>query len=190
MTLMVAGLFLWVAVHLFPSLMPVQRNQLIGRVGNIVYQGIFALLIIIGIVCIVMGWRSTVPSLIYAPPSELQLPAKLLIVLGFILMVAANFPATRIKRFIRHPQLTGVLLWSIGHLFVNGDSRSVLVFSVIGIWCMASVVTINRRDGNWIKPGKTMPKAKEVLIPIIGIVLSGIAVYFHGYLSGVPLIQG
>jgi hypothetical protein len=49
--------------------------------------------------------------------------------LAFILF-AASAMATSIKRFVRHPQLTGVLLWALAHLFSNGDGRSLVLFGV------------------------------------------------------------
>jgi uncharacterized membrane protein len=161
---------------------------LIDHIGNIPYQGIFALLILAGVVLIITGWKSTVPEQIYNPIISLQLPARLLVILGFILMAAANFPTTRIKRFIRNPQLSGLLLWAIAHLLLNGDNCSVIAFSSIGIWCIVSIMTINKREGEWKKPDVVMRIGKERLIPIMGVVLSVVVAYFHQYLSGKSLL--
>ena len=188
MELLIAGLVIWVGVHLYPSVFANTRQSMITRVGNAAYQGIFALCIVAGLVLIVLGWRSSVPSHIYTPPAALRHPAMLLVVIGFILFVAANFPATRIKRFLRHPQLTGVLIWAIAHLLMNGDSRSVLLFSVIGAWSLVSMFTINRRDGKWIKPGKPDGWGQDVVLIIVGLAVSALAFYFHEFLTGISLI--
>ena len=184
------GLTLWIAVHLFPSVAPAARQKLVARMGERGYQGAFGLLILVGLVLIVYGWRSAVPTQIYDPPGALRHPAMGLVVIGFMLMVAANFPATRVKRFIRHPQLTGVLLWAVAHLLANGDSRSLLLFSAIGAWCVVSMMTINRRDGRWQKPREPMAWGKEILIPVIGLLIAFAVVRFHQYIAGVPLIAG
>jgi len=102
-------------------------------------------------------------------------------------MVAASFP-TRIKRILRHPQLTGVLLWAIAHLLLNGDSRSVLVFGAVAVWTLISMVMINRRDVTWVKPEIAGGWHREIIIMVIGLVISALAVRFHQYLSGIPLI--
>jgi uncharacterized membrane protein len=188
MLLISLGLLLWIFVHLFPSLAPGARNQLVARMGLNPYKGIFSLLIIAGVLLIVLGWRATDPVYFYHPPPGMRHGAMLLVVIGFILMVAASFPKTRIKRFLRHPQLTGVLLWAIAHLFVNGDSRSLLVFGSIAAWCVVSMLLINRRDGAWIKPAVVQGWGREALIPVIGIALSLLVVRFHQYLSGIPLV--
>jgi uncharacterized membrane protein len=186
MTLLALGLLIWIGVHLFPSVAPGSRDRLMQRLGN-AYMGIFALLILTGLVLIVLGWRSAIPTYFYFPPMGLRHAAMLVVVIGFVLVVAASFP-TRIKRYIRHPQLTGVLLWALAHLSVNGDSRSILLFGAIAAWCLVSMWTINRRDGEWVTPEITGGWWRDALIPVIGIVLAVLAVKFHRYLAGIPLM--
>ena len=69
MSVLATGLLLWVVVHLFPSLLPEQRQKLISRIGDKAYQGIFALCILAGLLLIVFGWRSAIPTPIYTLPS-------------------------------------------------------------------------------------------------------------------------
>ena len=185
MSLLILGLLIWITVHLFPSVAPARRQRLIVRHGNL-YQGLFSLLLITSLGLIIAGWRQAVPVHLYTPPAELRHPAMLLAVIGLILMVAASF-RTRIKLAIRHPQLTGVLLWSIAHLLLNGDSRAVLLFGALGAWTVVSMLTINRRDGAWIKPPGPDGWLGELGIVVIGLLISALAIRFHSYLSGVPL---
>lgn len=186
MALMALGLIIWTGIHLFPSLAPTQRQRVIERIGEAPYKGLFALLILVGLILIVVGWRSSVPSMVYVPPIGLRHPAMLLVVIAFILFAASHLP-TRIKRYIRHPQLAGVALWALAHLMANGDSRSVLLFTVLGIWALVSMVTLNRRDGVWIKPGP--PAVWREAIPVVaGVLVAAIVVKLHPYLSGVSLI--
>ncbi|MCG8099787.1 MAG: NnrU protein, partial [Candidatus Thiodiazotropha taylori] len=79
MTLLLIGLTLWAGVHLFPSLLPQVRDDLIKRIGDGPYQGLFALLILTGVVLIVFGWRGAVPTQVYAPPAGLRHAAMLLV---------------------------------------------------------------------------------------------------------------
>ena len=184
--MLTSGLIVFAGVHLFPSIAPVSRQQLVSRLGDNAYQGLFSLCALAGLLLIIFGWRSADPVYVYSPLDELRQPAMLLVVVAIILMVAASFP-TRIKRFIRHPQLTGVLLWAVAHLMVNGDSRSLLVFATLGIWTVVSMIAINRRDGAWIKPVITGGWGREILIIVIGLAGSAILVRFHDYVSGVAL---
>ena len=52
MIMLAIGLLIWVAIHLFPSILPNQRQLLITRLGNNAYQGIFALCILAGVAII------------------------------------------------------------------------------------------------------------------------------------------
>jgi len=187
MTMLTLALVIWIAAHLYPSVAPASRQQLIVRIGNNAYQGIFSILLIVDLMLIVLSWRKTDPVHLYTPVVELRHPALLLVVIGFILMVAASFP-TRIKQVIRHPQLTGVLIWAVAHLLLNGDSRSVLVFTAMGTWTAVSMLTINRRDGTWLKPVVPTGWAREVVMVVVGLIVAAVAVRFHYYLSGVALI--
>ena len=188
MTALGLGLLIWVTAHLFPSVLPSKRQLFVKRLGNNAYQGIFALIILIGLILIVFGWRSSVATHLFTPIELLRLPSLILIIIGFIFLVAANFSTTRFKQIIRHPQLTGVFIWAIAHLMMNGDSRSALLFSVIAAWCVVSVLTINHRQGAWIKPDTTAGWGKEAGIVLAGIVIAVITIYFHRYVSGIQLL--
>lgn len=187
MSMLITGLSIWVAVHLFPSVLPDARQSLLRRIGNAAYQALFALCILGGLLLIIFGWRNSIPQPVYTPVAALREPAMLLVVAGFVLMLAANFPATRVKRVIRHPQLGGVLLWAIAHLMLNGDNRSLWVFGVIGAWSLVSMLTINRRDGAWNRPAPPASWTPEVIIVVAGIAVAALAAYFHEYLAGVPI---
>ena len=187
MAMLALGLIIWTSVHLFPSVAPGNRERLVSRLGELTYQGLFSLLIICAILLMVFGWRSTVPHHLYTPLTALRHPAMLLAAVGFILITAASFP-TRLKRVIRHPQLTGVLFWAVAHLLLNGDHRSVSLFSTLAVWCVVSMLTINHRDGAWEKPEIPDGWWREFVIVVAGLALSLALFRFHHYLSGIALM--
>ncbi len=185
MEILIAGLWLWSGVHLIPVLAPSMRQGLITRLGENAYKGLFALSIVLSIVLIVMAWRSIEPSYLYTLPPLSRLLALLLVLVAFILFGAAKRP-TRIKRFIRNPQLSALILWSIAHLLVNGDSRSLVLFSWLGIWAVLEIVLINRRDGEWKK--EPVPSwAKEIIGLVISVLIFVLVALLHPYIAGVSL---
>jgi len=50
------------------------------------------------------------------------------------------------------------------------------------------VLTINHREGAWIKPDTTAGWGKETGIVLAGIVISAIMIYFHRSVSGIQLL--
>ena len=183
MTLLIIGVLLWSAMHLFPSLMPATRGRLIERIGNGPYRGLFALDIVIALVLIVLGYRSAPIVPVYAPPlygSPIILGVMLL---SFILFAAANAPGN-IKRFVRHPMLTGMVVWAGAHLLANGDERSIILFGGLGAWASIAMLTISLRDKGWEKPG-AVPFSRDLMTIVASAALFAIVLYSHGAIFGV-----
>ena len=126
------------------------------------------------------------PGMVYQPPVWGRGVAYVLVLFTFTLFVAAK-RMTNIKRILRHPQLTGVMLWSIGHLVANGDSRSLILFAGIGLWAVLEIVLINRRAGAWVKP-EPVSVYKDIVIVALGVILYVVLLWVHPYLSGVAVI--
>ena len=180
------GVFLFVVVHFVPGLAPKLRNSLIKRVGENPYKGIFSLALLTSIVLMVVGWRSATPTLAYLPPAWATPVASILMLISVMLFGAAHQP-TRIKRYIRHPQLTGVAVWSGSHLLANGDSRSLVLFGGLGVWALIEMILINRREGAWQRPfGPAL--SVEIRGIVISAVIFFVLVYLHPYFAGVSPI--
>ncbi len=186
MAILLVGILIFAGVHLVPSLAPGQRSSLVTKLGENFYKGLFSLSLLLGIGLIVVGWRSSIPSGIYAPPAGLQSMGLALMYLAFFLMVVSSRPS-RLKQLIRHPQLTGVTCWSIAHLMLNGDSRSLLLFGGIGIWAVVEMFAINRRDGQWQKPAAKVGLATDLVNLLIALAVVALLVFIHPWLSGVPV---
>lgn len=183
MTLLIIGVLLWSASHLFPSLMPETRTRLIERIGNKPYRGLFALDIVIALVLIVLGWRSAAIAPVYVPPLYGSPIVTGMMLLSFILFAAANAPGN-IKRLLRHPMLTGMAVWAGAHLLANGDNRSVVLFGGLGAWAIIAMLTISLRDGGREKPG-AVPFSRDLMTIVASAALFAIVIYFHEAVIGV-----
>ncbi|MCP5381731.1 MAG: NnrU family protein [Kordiimonadaceae bacterium] len=185
MDMLFAGILLWSAVHYIPSLMPALKGTMVEKLGN-GYRGVFALLIVGSIVLMVFGWQRAVPTPIYDPlPDAVQITSVLMII-SFYLLGAAHGPSN-IKRYIRHPMLTGVIVWGIAHLIANGDSRSLLLFGGMIIWAVVEILAINKRDGAYQAPGP-VPMKKDIIKIVAALVLYTVIVFLHPYFTGVPVM--
>ena len=185
MTLILIGLLLFCGVHLVPALAPGLKASWLGKMGEGGYKGSYSLLLLGGIVMIVLGWRSTLPSTVYLPSAELRLPAVVLVILAFLMLVVGS-RNSRIRQWVRHPQLTGVLLWALAHLILNGDNRSVLLFSGLALWSFVEIFAISKREGAWTKAD--IPSAGAEAITIVATAVVVIAMMFgHPYFTGMPV---
>lgn len=188
MTLLVIGLLVWSAAHLFPSVAPGARGNLVRRLGEQPYRGLFAVIILVALTLFVLGWRSAEPSPVYTPPLYGSIVITVLMFISFLLFAAANAPGN-IKRVLRHPMLTGTIVWSAAHLLANGDNRSVVLFGGIGLWALVSIVMINRREGAWTRPAAVSP-AKDAMTVIGTAVIFTIVLYLHQFVLGVSALPG
>ncbi len=186
MTILVLGIILFCLVHLFPAMLPAAKAALQEKLGENPYRGLFSLLIVGSLVVIVLGWKAATPAVVYAPPLPPNALSSLLIFLGLVLFFASQTNGN-IKRFIRHPQMTGTILWGIAHLLVNGDSRSVALFGGLTIWAILEILLINKRDGAWQRPGSAALKY-DIIPLVVGAIAFAAVMHFHATLFGVPAI--
>ncbi len=183
---LVLGLCLWCAMHLMPSVARPLRTTLIESLGDKPYRIIFAITIFISIALMVLGWRSAEQWAIYEPPTWGQPIGGVLILAAFLLFGLAH-AKTNVKRYIRHPQLTGLILWAIGHLLANGDNLSLILFTTLGLWALLEIVLINGREGPWQKP-EPVPLTSEIRPLLIGLAIFAVFFFAHPYLFGVSPI--
>lgn len=188
MVWLILGVLMWSAVHSLPSAGRSLRGELLERLGEGPYKGLFALAIVLSIVLMTVGWRSTEPAYLYAPPSWSRWAANGLMVVALVLFVASGVP-TNLKRVLRHPQLAGVATWAGAHLLANGDGRSLVLFGGIGLWALASMWLINRRDGAWQKP-QALPLTADLKPLIAGIVAFALVYLAHPWIAGVSPAPG
>ena len=185
MTLLIAGIALWFVTHLFPAAAPVARDNLIKKLGENPYKGIFSLLILAALLMIVFGWKSAIPSALYAPPIGPGIVPSVLVLSGLVIFFASQ-TGGHIKRLIRHPQMTGVLFWSTAHLLVNGDSRSVSLFGGFALWAVLEIILINRREGPRVdRPAASI--SQDLVSIVIGGVVFALVGHFHLQLFGVSV---
>ncbi|VAW10176.1 hypothetical protein MNBD_ALPHA09-1190 [hydrothermal vent metagenome] len=183
MAWLLIGILLWSAVHFIPCLAPGFRRSVQERLGENAYKAMFLAGILAAITLMVMGWRATDPWSLYEPPSWGR-PVGGILTLAAFLLFAFSQAKTNVKRLLRHPQLTGLVLWAIGHLFVNGDNRSLVLFGGLAFWALLEMVLINRREGAWRKPER-VPLTAEILPAGIGLALFVVFLFAHPILFGV-----
>ena len=181
MALLIAGIALWWAAHLFKRVAPGPRDQL-GKAG----KGIAAVLIIGSVVMMVLGYKAADFIPVWQPPSFLTHINNLLMLLAFYLYGVGAAKGTMAAK-IRHPQLTAFKTWAVAHLLVNGDVASILLFGGLLAWAVVSVILINRSTP-WERP-ETVSVKGDVKALIIGLVLMAIVMAIHVW-AGVSPVGG
>lgn len=188
MTRLALGLLVFAAIHLLPAAAPALRARLAKLIGEGPFKLLFTVASFAALILIVKGWKVASIEPLYVPPEWGRFVTTVLVFAAFLLLSAPYRP-NNIKRFLRHPQLTGAALWGVAHLFANGEARSVLLFTGLAAWAVAEMLFINRRDGAWERPPRT-GWAADLQIVAIGIVLFIAGWYLHPWLTGVSVEPG
>jgi uncharacterized membrane protein len=181
MLYLVVGLLLWSGAHLFKRLLPAQRARM-GQAG----RGVSALLIIASLWLMVEGYGMLAKVPLWGRHAVLDGINLILVVVAVYLMVASVLKPAITTR-IRHPQLTALKSWALGHLLVNGDVPSIVLFGGLMAWGVVSVILINKQSG---KPPLSAPggSAREVGTVVITGALFYAMTWLHAA-AGYPVVS-
>ncbi len=189
MTLLVLGLLLWASVHLMKRLAPGLRQSLTDSLGE-GSKGVIAVLLVLSIVLMVIGYRGADFIAVWYPPSFMGHLNNLLMLLAFYIFGASAAKDAKVwlGTKIRHPQLTAVKTWALAHLLANGDLASNILFGGMLAWAVIEVIVINRAEGPWTPPPQA-PVKKEITLVVVTVVLFVVVSMIHLWL-GVPPFGG
>ena len=183
MILLVIGLALWIAAHVFKRVAPGRRAELQVRMGD-ASKGIFGVAIIASIVLMTIGYKAADGPFWWGRSPMTTGINNLLMLVAFYLYAASGMK-TRITRAIRHPQLTGFSAWAVGHLLVNGDPASLVLFGGLLLWALAEIALINAAEPEW-HPPVPAPMGKEIGAVVGAVVVMAVVGLIHGWVGPWP----
>ena len=179
MILLAVGVVLWWAGHLFKRVLPGVRQRM-GDRG----KGVAALLIVAAIVLMVLGYRGATLDLVYLPPAWGRHVNNAAMLVAVVLLGMGSSKG-KMRTWLRHPMLTGVLVWAVAHLLVNGDRPSLLLFGSMGLWAIVEMVIINAKDGPWKRP-EPGPLRGDLQLVVTSLVAFAVIAAIHTWLGVYP----
>jgi uncharacterized membrane protein len=188
MAMLVLGLVLFLGVHSTRIFANGWRSATIARIGEGPWKGLYSVASIATFALLVWGFAIARrnPVLLWTPPAGMRHVAALLMVIAFILFVAAYVPRNWFKAKLHHPQFLSVKVWAFAHLLANGMLVDVLLFGGFLAWAVLGYTAARRRDravGTVYPPATAQATAVAV---VAGLVAWGLfAFWLHGWLIGV-----
>ena len=105
---------------------------------------------------------------------------------AIILLVASSSPLGHIKKKVKNPLLIATKIWASGHLLINGDLASWILFGSFLVWAVLVMISTKKR-GEEIT-GEPSLKG-DIISVTVGLVLWAILAFgLHEILFGVPVI--
>jgi len=188
MTLLIAGLIVFLGVHSVRIFADGWRSTQIARMGPGPYKGLYSLASALGLALIVVGYGQarTASILLWDPPLWTRHLSALLMLFAFVLLVAAYVPRNHIKAAVRHPMVIGVKIWAAGHLLANGHLEDLLLFGGFLAWAVFDFRAARQRDRRDGRIDARGTLAGDVATILVGAALWAVfARYLHAWLIGV-----
>ena len=188
MLTLVLGLFLFLGIHSTRIFADDWRSAAIARIGPLPWKGLYSALSLLGLVIVVWGFRMARQDtlVLWSPPRWATHVTAVLMMVSFILLVAAYVPRNSIKARLHHPMVLAVKVWAFAHLLSNGVAAAVLLFGAFLLWSVLSFRAARQRDraNNTVyPPGNAVGTAITVALGLVA--WSVFALLLHGPLIGV-----
>lgn len=145
---LIIGLVVFLGIHMVPT-NPDLRRSLTGRMGENAYKAMFSIVSLVGLVLIVVGYHKLQVMTgknpqIWNPPAGMRHAALALMLPSLILLAAAYIPSN-IRRVVGHPMLAAVKIWAFAHLLANGDLGSLVLFGSFLAYAVYDRISVKRR---------------------------------------------
>lgn len=179
MALLILGVALWWGAHLFKRIAPEARAGM-GDRG----KGVVALAVLASVILMIFGYRMSGGAFFWGKhPATVGINNLMMIVALYLTSPGPSKGAILYK--MRHPMLTGFLMWAVAHLLVNGDVASFILFGGLGLWSIVQMIVINRSEPDWTPPEKGSI-GKDAMFLAISAVLMVVIGYIHYWLGYWP----
>ena len=180
---LIAGLALFLGVHVFSSLRSA-RGRAIATLGEGAYKGLYSLLSLAGFGLIIAGMGKAPSIELWSPPGWGRYAAVWFMPFALILLAGAFIPGN-LKRLTAHPMLWAITLWALVHLLANGDVAGLLLFGGFGLYAIYAMRSQTLRGA---RPAQT----RRAVGGDIGAIVAGLIAYalllrFHASLFGVAV---
>lgn len=181
MLILILGVVLWWAAHLFKRVAPEARASM-GDRG----RGIVTVVLVLAVILMIWGYRVAPMGAVWWGPSPMMKGINNLLMLVAVYLFAADGMKTGLARRLRHPQLLAIAIWGGAHLLVNGDLPSLILFGGLLAWAVVEMIVINRSEPAPEKPTEAVPLRKDAIALVAAIVVYGIAGMIHTWLGYNP----
>jgi uncharacterized membrane protein len=172
MTPLIVGLVVFLGVHSMRVFAEGWRTQMIAKLGENGWKGVYSVLSLAGFVAIVYGYGQArlEPTVLWASPLWVKHLAALLTLVAFVLLAGAYVPGNGIKARLHHPMVLGVKVWALAHLVANNTLADLLLFGGFLVWAVLSFRAARGRDraaGTAYPPGRLGATLATVVIGLV-----------------------
>lgn len=188
MTYLLVGLLIFLGMHSTRVVADGWRSGVRASLGPLAWKGLYSLVSLLGFALLVWGYGQArlQPVVLWVPPVAMRHVAGLLMLLSFILLVAAYVPGNALKARWHHPMVLATKTWALAHLLANGNLADVVLFGSFLVWSVVLFISSRKRDrreGIRYRPGRLVPTLVTVVLGAAA--WAGFALVLHARWIGV-----
>jgi uncharacterized membrane protein len=148
MSLLIAGLVIFLGCHMLGYGPAGIKAALTARLGAGGYKGLYSLVSLAGFALIIIGYGQArlAPVMLWPSPGWTRHASIALMIPAMILLVAAYVPRNAIKASLGHPMILSVKTWAFAHLISNGTLADLILFGSFLAWAVLAFIVSRRRD--------------------------------------------
>ena len=215
MSLFIAGLILFFAVHSISIVNVGWRDAMVERLGTRTWRALYSVAALAGLEALDLrgnavgdaGWELAAgaalaglvlliwgygiaradPVILYSPPAWLFYANFILMLFVFPLFMASLLPG-QIKTAVKHPVFASVKIWAFAHLLTNGALADVLLFGCFLAWAVVGRISMKHRRQR-PTPGFPAGPANDLLAVVSGLLIYLLFVMvLHDWMTGVRVM--
>mgnify|MGYP000334571140 CR=1 FL=1 len=182
MEFLITGLIIFYGMHVVPAL--TLKEKLTKKIGMQPYMALFSLVSALGLGLMIYGksYADFIP--IWQPLPGAHWVPMILMWPALILIIWAQIPCS-MKTTLRHPMLLGVLLFSVAHLFANGDLATILLLGSFGLYSLLTIIRLNANNKIPSQIDKT--HGWNALGVVLGTLAYALIFVFHQQITGMAI---
>ena len=179
--LILMGLIIFTLIHTIPFF-KVKRSGLIERLGIKKYKIYFSVISATGLSLMLIA--RFVPGEIHKEVNFFYYDnINLLMLIANVLIISAYIPKNHFQKYLKHPMLLGILVWSFVHYQVNTNINHSLLFLSFVFFSTFMLIGSILRDGFKLSEEKVFLKNTSLTI-LSGIIIFIILLNTHLYIAG------
>jgi uncharacterized membrane protein len=187
MSVLIAGMVLFLGIHSIRIVAEGWRARMIARLGAGPWKGLYSVVAGIGLGLAIWGFGLARhdATLLWTPIAGAAHLVGAVMLLVFMLLAAAYVPGNHLARWVGHPMVLSVVLWSGAHLLANGTDVDLIFFGGFFVWALLDFIVARRREPA-AGMGRRLSLASDAIVVVIGIAAwIAFAFYIHGWMTGI-----
>ncbi|MBL1421389.1 MAG: hypothetical protein COC24_012845 [Alphaproteobacteria bacterium] len=158
------------------------RQSLITKYSRRKFFAAYGLTSTAALLLIISGFYQRDFTPIYQPPIWGTNFNKATMLLAFF-MLSSQFFNGHIKRWVKAPAITSIVIWSFGHLCANGDLHSIIMFGGFLLYALTALYFKHQKP----TPNTTYHYKYDIYAFTIGFIIYSAVGMAHPYFTGVSV---